>query len=942
MSAKKNDSNNIAIIGASGTGKTTLAVGLYATSSPEFTVSPVGEETRKYIEIRQSTIEEGYWPAATNEAENLDLRLRLHAGGKETDIVFREYMGECMEQPNYIQDVIGVPKAAMILFNPGMPDLKSAERRNMLIGNLKVIAQHLKDNQCAAVAFVVTASDRLTSDLAEFRDEFEEYVSEVTNHLGTLGLNWKRYDVTVSGELADQSHPKLARGENNTTHKPFLWLMGRIHARAARIRAVRIAKYSAAIAVVALSIYGTLWVRCTVALSKVEGEMESIVDRLENAHMTKDLAAATTNKNALALLQTDRLGKVLVAGFGNGERKSALGSRIHDANDLWSVRLLDMNLDDIKGKLKKDPALLQPGWAKTFDDILKLANPTDANAVAELGELKDEWNRKRIEMERTWQTAILKKEIEKKAKDLALASGDKIPSCLKEGYTFLKELDRDYPLVTNRTLLAVRLDTARTNALGRYCSFVANWRPEDEKRPIAGPALAQKIKRDLLGKISEKEFKSVSESLLAIHKEACVAWDTFHLPKETKSLVAKLRDAGENPISALQASLSFLNAMTNTFPTVKQDKIIEYRQSIEQAREEAIKKYSDSIEKTWDIKGNTPIEFNCKQILLTVLTEAVVTVAEAKTFEQDMGNRFEDAKQKWDKNQEKLVDGFGFDKEILKVVEEYGNFIAEHSKNPYLERLHERMEGKLRNYFKQYVNNYKSEFLGKNPRCWDKYPRARMEKADRDFKEFRDVCSSIAGEWLSVSPLRNRPVGKFARLCVNRGKLGSNGFLTAFGQTFRITKVEVRFDHTSLDVDCRCLVLGCQLSSKRWNVNSHSWDVISAPFVFSGVELPRTHFGNGWVTVPTDTVDVLTNPFMLLEIRLYYAERMKDWTSTNGSGSYYGFLDFRRGNSYTEKYYDICLDHWGADTDNAGRLSVRVTWEGIGDDFLSLWDEAQK
>ena len=194
MNAKKNDSNNLAIIGASGTGKTVLAVGLYATAKKEaekgtnLSVSPVGDETRKYIEIRQTNIEEGVWPAATNEAENLDLRLRLHAGGKETDIVFREYMGERMEQPNYIQDVIGTPKAAMILFNPGMPGLKSAEKRNQMIGNLKVIAQRLKDGKCAAVAFVVTASDRLSSDLEGFRDEFEHYASMVTTHLDALGL----------------------------------------------------------------------------------------------------------------------------------------------------------------------------------------------------------------------------------------------------------------------------------------------------------------------------------------------------------------------------------------------------------------------------------------------------------------------------------------------------------------------------------------------------------------------------------------------------------------------------------------------------------------------------------------------------------------------------------------------------------------------------------
>ena len=229
MKDNKSDCNNLAIIGASGTGKTTLAVGLYATSTETFTVSPVGDETRKYLEIRKTSIEEGFWPAATNESENFDLRLRLHASGSQTDIVFREYMGERMERdPNYIREVIGTPKSAMILFNPGMPGLSKPETRNRMLGNLKVIVQHLKVNGCIAVAFVVTASDRLTSDLAAFREDFEAYASEVTNHLTNLGLDWKRFDVTVSGQLDDQNKPKLARGENNTTHEPFLWLLKRI------------------------------------------------------------------------------------------------------------------------------------------------------------------------------------------------------------------------------------------------------------------------------------------------------------------------------------------------------------------------------------------------------------------------------------------------------------------------------------------------------------------------------------------------------------------------------------------------------------------------------------------------------------------------------------------------------------------------------------------
>ena len=88
------ENGNIAIIGATGAGKTTLAVGLYATSTGDFTVSPVGDVTSRYLEIRKTSIEEGFWPAAGLEADNVELRLNLHASGNQMDIVFREYMGE--------------------------------------------------------------------------------------------------------------------------------------------------------------------------------------------------------------------------------------------------------------------------------------------------------------------------------------------------------------------------------------------------------------------------------------------------------------------------------------------------------------------------------------------------------------------------------------------------------------------------------------------------------------------------------------------------------------------------------------------------------------------------------------------------------------------------------------------------------------------------------
>ena len=940
MSTKKKDSNNIAIIGASGTGKTTLAVGLYATSTPEFTVSPVGEETRKYIEIRQSTIEDGYWPAATNEAENLDLRLRLHAGGKETGIVFREYMGECMAQPNYIQDVIGVPKAAMILFNPGMPDLESAERRNMLIGNLKVIAQHLKDNKCAAVALVVTASDRLASDLAGFRDEFEEYLSEVTNHLGTLGLNWKRFDVTVSGELADQSHPKLARGENNTTHKPFLWLMERIHARAVRIRTVRIAKCSAAIAAVALSIYGILWVRCTLLLSRVEAEMSAIVDRLDKAHTTKDLAAATTNKDALALLQTDRLDKVLVAGLGNGERKVDLGRRIHDANDLWSVRLLDMNLGNLDEKLKKDSTLLPPGWAKTFDDSLKLAKPVAANAVTELEKLKGKWGRERPTMEKDWQTAVLRKEIGDKVALLDSAPPDKIPAQLKDGLEFLRLAPQSYPLVVERTNMLARLNVARTNALDRYCRSITNWRVEDKDPPVAGVDLEQRLNRDLARKISEEEFNETKKILVAQQKVARKEWEVYQLPRRTQTHIDALGAAADNPHLALEKSLAFLGTMTNVFSTlVSQAVFADRRDAVLTSRMNALTFYADAIASNWKENSRRRPEFN-KRSWEVVLTDSVVTEVERGRFDQYIKVLFDNAIKKWEDYQKKLVDDFYVDGDIVNAVQRYGEFLDENANNPYLQNLHEKMDARLSKFFVEYMRDYYSEFFGYNRIGNASYKSARMERVQRRFNEFRQVCLHVIGKSWAGSPIQKSVPGKFARLCVDRGKLNTAGIYSAFEQIIRVTKVEVKFEPTQLDSDYRRMIFGGTLIGERWNFSTERVDSTENTSVFS--DNPVERYQNGrWVDLWSGTCFLRTNPWMFTSFRLYYQDRL-DAAWSKGSDRDQVDWGVNLKTSPELCVANVSLNSGGFNINTHGKIYLRLTFEREGPDFKSLWNEAQK
>lgn len=948
MNSCKSDSNNLAIIGASGTGKTTLAVGLYATSTESFTVAPDGDETRKYLEIRKTSIEEGFWPAATNESENFDLRLRLHASGRQTDIVFREYMGERMERdPNYIREVIGTPKSAMILFNPGMPGLSKPEMRNRMLGNLKVIAQHLKDNGCIAVAFVVTASDRLTSDLAASREDFEAYASEVTNHLTNLGLDWKRFDVTVSGQLDDQNKPKLARGENNTTHEPFLWLLKRIRVCKRRKCILTAVAVFATFLGVSGVVFGGLVVHSRQVLTKAEKTFANTTNALNIAYAAHDEAKVRTT---LEFLTTNSFDKVTAILPSDQARRNELVKRVNEQYDLWCVRLLGMEFSSNKSKVETTPLGVPLNWFEDFNKRLTLSSPIFGDAVNERDTLTNDWDNSRIELETKCQTAHFRNVVDQERKNLASAKPDVIIEPLRKSKTLIADAVT-YALVTNRAELcnSLGLIAARTNAIANYVDSKVG-RPDDDKRPDDTEKLRQRVSKDLKNALTTEEFDGLSKIIIERNDAACRAWDAYHFPRRVTELETALKGATPNPSRPLADSLAFLAAMTNDYPTISQVEFVNACNSIGKSRKECIAAYEDSICQKWNVNGSKPSEFDCAKIRNTIMTQVAVTDDEYQAFEKYMNVRFDTAKEAWKTSQKKLVDDKveSFDNNInsvLTILDEYGNFIEDYPQNPYLNVLLGEADNRLDEFLKKYVADYEYDFRDGKRISSERYPRARMDRAEQRFYEFRMVCAKFGEKGRLVkTPLLKRPSGKFANLCCNFGKLddlGNTKFENVFPQTLRIKKVEVKFEPSSLDVDCKSLVLGCTLFSQRWNFQSNAWETISSPVVFSSKELARNRFGGNWTTVRNEVLDVLINPFSILWFKIDYGDRMSNFWSWNQNGYCSFWLDFRPGSQSPEFSKDIQLVHAG-NSDNVGKLSVRITFEGIGEDFQSLRANAQK
>lgn len=224
--------HEIAVIGYSQAGKTTLAVGLYATSTPEFTVTAKGEESENYLLTRKAMLDAGEWASANKD--NTDIRLSLNRRGKTpVTIDFRDYRGEdARNSEAFKRDVVGDPRGALILMNPSMDILRDPERRNEMIAQIKGIIDYLSEpgKRCLHIAFVITASDLLMTSLKDYKDEFDGYKAEITNCLNVnqkFRKTWKEFDVTVTGPLEDPSRPRIAR-KGNTSREPFEWLVDQI------------------------------------------------------------------------------------------------------------------------------------------------------------------------------------------------------------------------------------------------------------------------------------------------------------------------------------------------------------------------------------------------------------------------------------------------------------------------------------------------------------------------------------------------------------------------------------------------------------------------------------------------------------------------------------------------------------------------------------------
>ena len=386
----------IAVIGPSQSGKTCLAVGLYNVRRPNLSVSAPNLNNKEYLEARTKKLRNGGWPDGNLPGTLEDIQLDFHARGASTRISFEDFAGEILASDEtfipFANEHFRRLDGVVLLVNPGAAAFTSEERFSECLSQYRRILTFLGNSNNGArprVALAVTAADRLAGDLkdsgvaARFRECREGIEAELTNR----GFDAETFEVTITGPLADQEKPKLARGSEITAAEPFLWLVDRITDYPKRVKRRKIWATCAlgAVAIALLAAGIGRWIRID-REAKILEECSEALDAIQPKQNAKpkpeQLKAAT---DAVSTLQkrhwldsnTNEVARLL------GE----FGPAVADARSRVARR--NLNLEELAGLLreaetdeflKPHAASLSEAFDITFDTyISELAAAVDGH-----------------------------------------------------------------------------------------------------------------------------------------------------------------------------------------------------------------------------------------------------------------------------------------------------------------------------------------------------------------------------------------------------------------------------------------------------------------------------------------------------------------------------------------------------------------------------------
>lgn len=313
IESKIKEEHRLVLIGHTGAGKTVFATGLYATQDKDFSVDDPGAKSQTGIHSinTKTIIEEGRWPAATSIGDITRLRFKINYKKYEENISFDEYAGERLVMANYDKLILGNPDGAFILLNPGGVQWWDVREKNILISDLKYYIDLLsKMKTKPPIALVITASDRLESDLKDKAATFEKYINEIVIALERHHCKYKVFKVTVSGKLENQNKPHL-----NPLHikDPFIWMIKHFIAQSRKKKIKRYLSIGCFFAAVLAAFAGGEFIREAYKNNSLKSEFWSTNSEYKNSNKSQD--SILKYRNSLVELRNKACGQKHIANI---------------------------------------------------------------------------------------------------------------------------------------------------------------------------------------------------------------------------------------------------------------------------------------------------------------------------------------------------------------------------------------------------------------------------------------------------------------------------------------------------------------------------------------------------------------------------------------------------------------------------------------------------
>lgn len=938
MSSQQREETQITIIGASQSGKTTLAAGLAKTSNEDFTVGFVDNATRDYLQPRIAGISAGHWPEATS-GEDRDICLNINtSGGRSALISFKEYMGERIHDATYLEQIVGSPNGALILLSPGMESLRDPEEREELIGNLKGVVDHLKCNKCVAIAFVVTACDRLKTDLRDFAEEFGNYAAEVVNYLNTSGMDWKRFDVTITGELADQQKPSIAVGDRNTAREPFVWIMDRVAGRKHMTVAMRVGGWLSVMVLTGVAIFGAiLGSQCYSEYSVLKAR-EKRVAEIENR-----IASATQKKSESDLkIATDDLFEQIATNKTRQCRFQCCETRRTNDVAVWTriydearVQYFSVSMDKREEHLGVDGSEVDcakfEGWLSEFAPVDSTMKSALINRWVQLRPRI----RKGYEVERGKKFSRRLEEFKQKEKDKSLLSSVRE---FKDDVSIWKtDFESSQNIRTNVLSgaelliqsIEAELDLRKGNELQNQIDDMT-----ENAATKATVDEVEKLRQNIVGwepytDKGERRKCEIRKNL----EDNKPRWEQTYLDNccttNADAIARKIRALKPND-SSLRSddicdTMKTAYGFTSEWKKASANVLSVATNKICEASSKFLSDFLNSFTDKWDVLGKKEPEISNddKDFIVAALDLANPDKPSEKlatSFLSELEKSLKDALARWREHQRKIASAYIKTLESKSAEDAYGDYRRWYdlnSANPFVTNVDSVVVTKIGAFFDKYIEEVKITFL-QNEAAFNS--AAGRDQAKKRYDEFKNICLAVAAD-CSRNPngLSSSWCALFAKTCVDSGKVGL-GMNKAFEQGLVITKIEASAgDGQQFE----------PIEVKQW---TEKWDGNSLINVANELIARWDNPGVGWRIVSDTKRSLFLNPWTKSGFWVY-AE--VDELGLNPSGTCL-FRMFPRPSDYQMEYVE--KDWWVGEH----HCFIRIYCNLEGPNIFQMHENARK